>query len=352
MTYESRPGKRRLHGAGAAAALVVIVAAMGLSACDDVRFTESPLQIDTFEQTPLPTVDILWVVDNSGTMREERTELGDKFDQFMSQLESVGADYHIGIVSTDTTDPTHSGRLQGNPLVITPDTQDAKQAFIANVDLPETADRTERGLDAMRMALSDDLLSGYNKDFMRPEANLLVIVVSDEDDHSIGPTRYYARWLEHLKGRGEENLVSFSAIVGQRPNGCAGAEKGERYLQVEELTGGLFYSICEQDYGPVVEALGISAAGMRRKFYLSENPRADTLKVMLFEDDAAACEKSADCEQDKVCTADGHCADDLASVDDGGVWTYESGDNAIFFSESYLPPAGSNIYAAYFRGMQ
>ncbi|HUU00246.1 MAG TPA: vWA domain-containing protein [Myxococcota bacterium] len=334
------------------AIVIALFSAAALLACEDVRFTDNPLQIDTFQQTPLPTVDILWVVDNSGTMREERVELGNKFDQFMSQLEEVGADYHIGVVSTDTTDPTHSGRLQGDPRVITPETQDAKQVFIANVDLPETADRTERGLDAMRMALSDELLSGYNNDFLRSEATLLVIVVSDEDDHSIGPTRYYSRWLEHLKGKGEENLVSFSAIVGQRPTGCQGAEKGERYLQVEEVTGGLFYSICEQDYGPVVQALGISAAGMRRKFYLSEQPKLDTMRVMVFAPDTAGCTKSDDCAQGDVCTADGHCADDLDNISDGGVWTYEGGDNAVFFSESYLPPAGSNIYVAYFRGTQ
>ncbi|RME23279.1 MAG: hypothetical protein D6806_11570, partial [Deltaproteobacteria bacterium] len=173
--------------------------------CEDVRFTPSKLQVDVFEQAPLPVVDILWVVDNSGTMREERQQLGAKFQSFMTELEAVDADYHIGVVSTDTDDPSHSGKLKGSPPVITKQTADPAAAFAANVDLPETESRNEKGLWAMRLALSEELLQGPNAGFLREEASLYVIVLSDEDDHSLGPTGYYARWLEHLKGRGEEN---------------------------------------------------------------------------------------------------------------------------------------------------
>jgi len=326
-------------------------AVLAAMACEDVRFTENPLQIDTFQQTPVPTVDILWVVDNSGTMREEREELGNKFDQFMSRLEAVEADFHIGIISTDTADPTHSGRLQGDPKVITTETEDAKSVFIANVDLPETASRTERGLDAMRLALSEELLDGPNSGFLRQEASLFVIVISDEDDHSIGPTRYYARWLEHLKGRGDENLVSLSAIVGQQPDGCEGAEAGSRYLEVQTETDGLFHSICEEDYGPVVEELGINAAGLRRKFYLTQTPQVDTLRVMVYDDEGQACQTAQDCQAGETCNTSGFCAEELESVENGGVWLYESGENAIFFSNDYLPEAGAMIDVAYFRGM-
>lgn len=318
-------------------------------ACDDVRFRENPVQIDTFEQTPNPTVDILWVVDNSGTMRDERDKLGEKFDQFMSRLQLSEADYHIGIVSTDTADPSHAGRLQGNPKVITPDVPDAKAVFIANVDLPETATRTERGLDAMRLALSNELLAGDNQGFLREQAALFAIVVSDEDDHSIGPPRYYGRWLEHLKGKGEENLVSLSAIVGQQPDGCEGAEAGSRYIEVQDMTGGLFHSICEEDYGQVVDELGIQAAGLRRKFYLSQMPQQETLNVLVTLPGDPACESKADCSGDRVCTTGRRCAQQLAPLDDGGVWIWEQEANAIFFPETYMPPAGATIDVAYYR---
>lgn len=323
---------------------------VSLSACDDVRFTENPIQIDTFQQTPNPMVDILWVVDNSGTMSEERAQLGEKFDKFMASLLASGADYHIGIVSTDTDDTSHSGRLQGDPKVITSSTPDPKAAFAANVQLPETDSRIERGLDAMRLALGEDLLAGDNSGFLRANASLFVIVISDENDHSMGPVSYYGRWLEHLKGAGNENTVSFSAIVGQAPDGCSGAEAGERYLHVQVDTGGLFHSICSEDYGPIVEELGINAAGLRRKFYLSEGAQPATVQVLNYSDQDPACQSQGECDGEEICAAGHHCAQVLEeATGQVGVWSYEEGDNSVFFLHDFIPPPGSYIEVAYFR---
>ena len=325
---------------------VVVLACLGLLACEDVRFTENPVHVDTFQQAPNPTVDILWVVDNSGTMREERQELGAKFDQFMSRLEESGADYHIGVVSTDADDPAHSGRLQGNPLYISNSTPNAKDAFIQNVDLAETENRIEKGLDAMRLALSDELMAGHNSGFLRQDAAFFVIVISDEDDGSIGSTRYYARWLDHLKAKGNENLVSLSAIVGTE--GCDNVTSfGDRYIEVQELTAGLFYSICTPDYGPMVEDLGIKAAGLRRKFYLSQFPREDTIRVLAYSENDPACERMDDCTDPLLCASGHRCATELMDE-----WVWEQDGNAIFFPGSYLPPPGYIIEVAFIRGVE
>lgn len=329
------------------AALAASIALSAAPGCDDsVRFREDPTQFDTFQQTPSALVDILWVVDNSGTMVEERAMLGEKFDQFMGRLVASGTDYHIGIISTDTEDLNHSGKLQGDPRVITPATPDPKAAFAANVQLPQTASRIEKGLEAARLALSDELLAGHNAGFLRAEASLFVIVVSDEDDQSRGPIGYYSRWLEHIKGTGNENLVSLSSIVGPMPSGCGDTSgAGERYIQVQELTGGLFHSICSEDYGLVVDELGVTAAGLVRKFYLSEIPQVDTLQVLEYLQEDPVCELQSDCEADRVCGAGYHCARAL----DSALWIYQESDNAIFFAGEYLPPASAFIEVAYYR---
>ena len=59
-----------------------------------------------------------------------------------------------------------------------------------------------------------------NAGFLRPNAALAIIVVSDEDDSSFGTTDYYARFFQSAKGKGNESLVSFSAIAGTTPVGC------------------------------------------------------------------------------------------------------------------------------------
>ena len=197
---------------------ICVLGCLALPACEDVRFTENPVHVDTFQQTPNPTVDILWVVDNSGTMRDEREELGIKFDQFMSKLIESGADYNIGVVSTEADDPAHSGRLQGDPKYISITTSNPEAAFAQNVDLPETENRKEKGLDAMRLALSDELLTGtgYNSGFLRDEAALFVIVVSDEDDSSIGSTRTVDVHMRHLRAKLEEDPANPRWLVTVR----------------------------------------------------------------------------------------------------------------------------------------
>src|SRR5687767_7881149 len=49
----------------------------------------------------LRPTDVLLVVDNSGTMAEEREELKDNVEDFVTSLVDNRVDFHLGIVSTD-----------------------------------------------------------------------------------------------------------------------------------------------------------------------------------------------------------------------------------------------------------
>ena len=319
---------------------------------EDVSLIRIPLQIDTFKQRPRPVVDILWVIDNSGSMIEERLQLGQKFDKFMNRLLESGADFQIGVISTDADEPTQAGRLQGTNKIITNLTANPQEAFALNIDIVATTNIWEKGLDAMRKALSEEMTDTDkpNQGFLREEASLFVIILSDEDDSSRGLPAYYARWLSHLKGKGEENLVSLSAIAGPKPAGCADAIVGERYFQVQEATGGYAHSICSDDYGPVVDELGMNAAGLRRKFYLSGNPFEDSLVVIVYLENSTQCQKTDDCGGELICTTRRRCGQIIDSTQDSQeVWIYQEGDQTIFFPGSYLPPANSEVDVSYLR---
>ena len=56
-------------------------------------------------------------------------------------------------------------------------------------------------------------MSPPNQGFLREQASLFLIMVSDEDDKSYGPVAYYNRLFEGYKGPGNEALISVSAIV-------------------------------------------------------------------------------------------------------------------------------------------
>jgi hypothetical protein len=62
-------------------------------------------QVDQFNVAVPGSVtktDILFVIDNSGSMEEEQTALADAFNSFISNFVSKNVDYHIGIISTDS----------------------------------------------------------------------------------------------------------------------------------------------------------------------------------------------------------------------------------------------------------
>ncbi len=73
-----------------------------------------------FDFEPKNRVDILFVLDNSGSMGEEQANLAANFGAFVDKLELAGADYRLAVTTTDTgnvwcgsTTPEH-GALQAS----------------------------------------------------------------------------------------------------------------------------------------------------------------------------------------------------------------------------------------------
>ena len=300
------------------AACAVLVALAVFSGCDETRFTEvktqvdtfvqegedvtdyftqtGTMQVDTFDQTGFHQVDtfkqkaagqvdILWVVDNSWSMGEEQANLANNFASFMTYIDQSLIDYQIGVISTDLDDPAHSGRLQGNPKIITRATPNPVTAFAANVQVGTTGGGNEMGLLAAHEALTEPLASTDNTGFHRPEASMALIFVSDEDDKSYGGIDFYIRFFGSLKEVGNENDIIITAIVAPNPipGGCEAYYPGARYDELVTELGGTSASICDTDFGTTLQQLGLTVAGLARKFVLSREPDPDTVVVSVDE---------------------------------------------------------------------
>src|SRR4051794_29697921 len=86
--------------------LALLVVMTGCNPCVDNTLSNVPdhqSQTDEFCQRPASKVDILWVVDNSGSMASEQNKIADRFTEFFQQLGSSLVDYHIGVVTTSIT---------------------------------------------------------------------------------------------------------------------------------------------------------------------------------------------------------------------------------------------------------
>lgn len=142
--------------------------------------------------------DILFVVDDSGSMDAEQINLRDNLVTFVTALADspVANDIQIGVTTTSVTDfagnPTGEQGcfvgpwLSGGSASLLPDFQ----AQIDSVGIGGSG--KEQPFRAMELALTTPALAGCtnNTGFLRPGSRLAVIFLSDEDDCSdSGPTR-------------------------------------------------------------------------------------------------------------------------------------------------------------------
>lgn len=276
-------------------------------------------QVDRITQVTIPSVDVLWVIDNSCSMQEEQSALRSNFGEFMKYFTDSGLDYHVGVVSTDMESRQHSGRLQqdddaqhGRYIDTSYNESDAIASFSQRASLGTSGSSDERGKDAAWAALVTEAEEpdGHNAGFFRDEASLSVVVISDEIDYSRISTTEFANWMLTVKG--EEGMTSFSSIVGLTNRDCGSTERGTGYLEVTEQVGGISWSICTDDWAGLLTELGLQAAGLKREFYLSLVPVEESIVVTV--------------------------ENPGGSVDtfQAGEWTYTRTRNSVTFAE-YVP---------------
>jgi hypothetical protein len=287
------------------------------------------VQIDELKQAD-GTVDILWVIDDSGSMASKRKTLNGNMESFFNNLKALRVDYQMGVTSTNMVD---NGKLRGAVKIIGNNTPDAGALFEANTSFPASRARWEQGLRMGQFAVSPPNIDAGqpNAGFLRPNAALAVIVVSDEDDSSFGTPEYFARAFQAAKGKGNEALVSFSTIAGTTPVGCipageesfygAQAEPAWRYAAVATRTGGIVGSICDASFENTLLQIAEALNTLRRVFPLTLVPTGGTLTVKV---------NGVIIPQDPV-----------------NGWQYRADTNSVVFLGVYVPPPGADIQLEY-----
>ncbi len=282
-----------------------------------------PTQSDQYLQTN-GVVDILWVIDDSGQMANNRTLLAGNFNSFFSQIGDNGqVDFNIAVVSANGLD---QGVLHGP--IIDKNTPDAGAVFLSEVTYPQGRVAWVQALAMMKLALTT---ANTNVGFPRANAALGVIAISNADAQSFGGVPYFARFLRGVKGKGNENLASFSTISGDLPNGCQPAREAQyfgsyaqasvRLTAMANETGGVVGSICDNNFQNSLKRIAEALGTLRKVFPLSLKPDPGTIAVVV------------------------NGAPISANASSG--WTYVAAVNAVEFLGSYVPPPGSTIDITY-----
>jgi hypothetical protein len=321
---------------------ILVLAPFLVVACKSDRDLFEQTYTDTFLQAANNQVDILWVVDDSNSMTEEQDTLVRGFASFASQLQESRTEFQLGVISTsfDYADQLR-GVLKGDPPYLTP-VDDFEAEFGARAAVGIGGSDKEKGLEAAVYALQPTMtlegLGGPNEGFVRPDAHLLVIVVSDEEDCSdrgalegqpadacyadrdaLPPVAGFVTDLRAMKD--DDSMVQIAAIVGTPGSTCPEQFEGSRYITAAQLTGGLIGDICQSDWEDMLRDLGLNATGVYSQFQLTYAAKPETIHVWV--DDAEIPQDPAD------------------------GWTYDESTWFVSFHGGAVPARDSQITVTY-----
>jgi len=234
-------------------------------------------------------VDVLVIVDNSISMELEQKNMAEKFSQFIDKLQ--GLDWQVGIITTDTSPPNTSdsnnlnlqkytdGKLieihnSPDEFILTSkmETMTVKEKFSNTLQNLGRGSGYEQGIKATYRALeraldpSNSKENLPNKNFIRPDSMLAVLVVSDANETpeysepknlAVELYNFIRKSWNHTK-----KIIFNSIIVPAGDEIClnypnsVNEDYGYEYIKMSNLTGGLVGSVCATEYGSQLAKMG------------------------------------------------------------------------------------------------
>ncbi len=202
----------------------------------------------------LKPVDIIWVVDTSGSMNDEANAVQDALNDFSSFIAASAIDYRVVLIA-NASDMNVPPPLGGS-------------AEFLHVN------RTVGSTDALQVVY--DSFDLY-KDFLRPGASTHFVVVTDDESnwsHNTFNTQIanlvapsFSNYVLHAICSEEQVLIPamppLPAFMGPCTGGLGtgGAAKfGETYINMASSTGGLWSSICSTNWNPIFDSVAAAVS--------------------------------------------------------------------------------------------
>ncbi len=293
---------------------------------------------DSFVQADPTALDVLLVIDDSGSMEQYQAELSTRFAAFLSYFPST-IDYRVGVTTStmvpaapfgnctaeDIAAAPQGGALSGSDWIDVGDA-DASERFAERVQVGICGGTYEMGLESAWKAITE-----ANPGFRRADAALSLVFVSDEEDNSPGTTAEYLRaFRERVTAEGRA-AFNVSALVVVDEAACSeeqlagGAHRNERYVDLAAQTGGAVGDLCQGDFDGIVGQVSQAISRQNDTFYLSDFPAVASIEV-------GVGESLVPCSR--------------------GEWEYRllDGHPAVVFDAGHLPPPGSRVTIEYDHG--
>lgn len=277
------------------------------SVSSSITFNAGPVEtvVESFRVTSGRAIDLLIVIDNSGSMQDKQDRLAFNAPNIIRALQAYSSDYRIAVITTDT------GRFVGPIVTASSPDPISEMSALALVGIRGSS--SERGIQMSVDATSAGGDAAPGGQFMREDAKFAVVWVSDEDDRGWADPQVVVSHFWSLKPSPSEVIAW--AIVGDPVVGCHDASAGDKYTILSALLGGGWTSVCDENWQPTFEDL-VRLAGTDVSFELAQVPIVNTVEVRV----------------NGTLTRD---------------WVYSVTYNAVVFNPGHVPSLGDRVEITY-----
>lgn len=264
------------------------------SVVSTTRQLSQSIQVNDYKK-----VDILFIIDNSGSMAYEQKNMATRVANFLTVIR--GLDYQVAVTTTDPRSSVAWGDGQLLPFspnagsvldIRTPETT-AQDLIGKTLQRPETGSSSEQSIYATYRVI-DRYISNQapHRQLFREGAQFAVINISDEDESANGPKNDPENLIKHVHDTfGGQKTFSFHSIITKpgdtQCKSTYGATYGERYKILSELTGGIVGSVCEQDYAAQVTGIAQGVRNLLKTMSLQCKPLTDGYSINIKKDGQA-----------------------------------------------------------------
>lgn len=330
----------------------------GLSACDKSSGGVSILSAEedfkaSIETQPRP-VDILWVIDNSGSMQSSQQNLANNFNAFIQDFVALRYDFRMVTTTSDTWFSQYNSNSLYNPrwrtgnrtgstptnsgvFVMDNNTPSLNSVFTTNAMVGINGNGDERPFASIVRSLQNTA----NADFRRNNAFLAVIIVSDEEDFSrtdatfgesytdpkLVPVSNYVNFLDTYTGSNAQNrkdqyqvnaiYIKDAACLASLGNSTQ--KIAVRYGEIADTTGGVKASLCDP-FTNVLNSIKDKILVASAVFKLDREPKPGSVIVKV---------------------------NGIVIPEGSTTWSYDSTTNSVRFAQQSVPAADAQIKITY-----
>lgn len=299
--------------------LIVLLSSL-FSGCSEISDYSSAADNSVTETRTISTsIEILWVIDNSGSMQTKQSQVASAFSSFSGLFLQKGYHFRMAIITTDAYMGNNRQVFRANcgSAILDENTTDLNTCFSTNIQQGTAGSGTECALNSIITAIESPVNSAYN--FPAENSFLRLIIIGDEDDSSVlsGTTLQTVEYFHnYFESRYDTKAFSVSTPLGL---GLFG--EGIRIRQFVDGLSGLNFDIRATDFSDYLSTFATAIARDTTSIVLSRNPAPGTLTVTI----------------DTI----------PVSEDTINGWSYDTGTRTIYFNGTSLPAENSIIMIKY-----